>query len=192
MRLPQLILPSFLSAAIFLFSCSSEPEKDKGLTGQFSGILPALVQNDSNLFHGLALGMSKEQVKKLALETDSLSLEEPDYLLFEGSLGPGQEYTYDCNFDAKGLSDITLDIHLKNEKNAHVLFSDFRKYFGLRYGNPVDSTMIWSWDIKGSRPAILDLQEEEDYGYGKLMISFYDASFEPDSLGGQIDSLFIP
>lgn len=199
MRLPQLSLVYFslaLSAGIFLFSCSSDPETKNDLVSKYNGILPALVQNDSNLFHGIALGMNKTEVKNLSLKTDSLGMEEADYLLFEGRLGPGQEYTYDCLFDDKGLLDLTLDIHLKKEKNAHVLFTDFRNYFTQKYGPPIDSVDIWSWNVKDSkRPAIVDLQEEDGYGYGKLLITMYDRTFEPDTLDGEgmfDDSLILP
>ena len=195
MRLPQIISTSLLlcfGAGIYLASCSSEPEPDNSLVGQFKGILPALVQNDSNLFHGIALGMKKEDVKKFALPSDSLGMEEPEYLQFEGRLGPDQEYIYDCLFDDKGLTDLTIDIFLKKEKNAHVLFTDFRNYFTKKYGPPTDSVVFWSWEVKsGARPAIIDLVEEEDWGYGKLQISMYDRNFEPDTSSSEMDSLFL-
>lgn len=195
MRLPQFISTTLLlsfGAGIYLASCSSEPEPDTSLVGQFKGILPALVQNDSNLFHGIALGMKKEDVKKFALTGDSLGMEEADYLQYEGRLGPDQEYIYDCMFDDKGLTDLTIDIFLKKEKNAHVLFTDFRNYFTKKYGAPTDSIMVWSWEVKsGTRPAIIDLVEEEDWGYGKLQISMYDRNFAPDTSKSEMDSLFL-
>lgn len=195
MRLPQIISTTFLlslGAGIYLSSCSSEPEPKNDIVSQFNGILPVLMKNDTNLFHGIALGMNKAEVKKLALATDSLGMEENDYLQFEGRLGPGQEYIYDCLFDDKGLNDMTLDIFLKNEKNAHVLFTDFRNYFTRKYGQPTDSIMFWSWDVNtGKRPAVIDLIEEEDWGYGKLQISIYDREFEPDTSGFELDSLVL-
>lgn len=196
MRLPQFFSAAFLlsfGAGIYLASCSSDPEPDNSLVGQFKGVLPALVQNDSNLFHGIALGMNKEEVKKFVLKTDSLAVEDQEYLQYEGRLGPGQEYIYDCLFDDKGLRDLTIDIFLKNDKNAHVLFTDFRNYFTKKYGPPTDSIMFWSWEVKsGSRPAIIDLIEEEDWGYGKLQIAMYDRDFEPDTASSsELDSLFL-
>ena len=141
-----------------------------------------MMQNDAGLFHGISLGMTMDEVKKNVAPGDSMGTEQKDYLEFEGKLAPQKLYDYDCNFDEKGLKDMTLDIHLKDEKNADSLYLDFKNYFSKRYGAPTetDGTTMWISN-EGKRPAKIILEEEEDYLYGKLTITFFDKTFDPPS-----------
>ncbi|MBI3511126.1 MAG: hypothetical protein HY064_10720 [Bacteroidetes bacterium] len=176
MRLPQFVPVIFLS---LIFSCSGEPDNNKKIVSQFTGILPQLMQNDSGLFHGIVLGMSMADVKKNITPQDSLGVEQPGYLQYEGKLATQKIYDYDCNFDEKGLKDMTIDIHLKDEKNSDALFRDFRNYFTKKYGNPIDTTSDFIWQINaGKRPAKLMLRQGDDYLYGELTFAFYDKAFD--------------
>ena len=189
MRLSQLLKLSV--CCLFFVGCSSTPEPNKLIVSQFQGLVPLVMQNDEGLFHGIQLGMTVAEVKKNVTTGDSLSSEEKNYLLFEGKLAPTTIYDYDCNFDEKGLKDITLDIHLKGEKNADSLYADFKNYFSKRYCAPSESdgTTIWI-STEGKRPAKIVLQEEEDYLYGKLTIAFFDKTYDPQIISN--DSLVLP
>jgi hypothetical protein len=190
MRFSQIL--TYSVCCFFVAACSNPPETNKKIVSQFHGLLPVVMQNDDGLFHGISLGMTMDEVKKNVIPSDSIGAEQKDYLEFEGKLAPNKLYDYDCNFDEKGLKDITLDIHLKDEKNADSLYTDFKNYFSKRYGMPSESdgTTIWISN-EGKRPAKIVLQEEEDYLYGKLTIAFFDKTFDPpsDSTG---DSLILP
>jgi hypothetical protein len=160
-------------------ACSSEPEPKKDIVSQFSGLLPTVMQNDEGLFHGISLGMTLDEVKKNVLPSDSMSKLEENKYLFEGKLAPNKEFSYECDFDAKGLNDITLDIYLKDEKNADSLYTDFSNYFSKRYGMPMMSEGVTTWIAnEGKRPAKIILEKEEDYQYGKLTITFFDKNFD--------------
>jgi hypothetical protein len=175
----------------FCFSCGPENEAKHGLVDEFRGLLPAIIVNDSALFHGIDLGMNPQEIKKNLSPTDSVSMEEADYLFCEGKLGTQKEYTYECSFNEKGLFDLTLDLYLKDEENATVLLTDFRTYFNKKYGPPLDSLPYYIWEISGKHPAILELEEEADYGYGKLRISFYDQAFDDKRWKLNNDSLIL-
>jgi hypothetical protein len=178
---------------LFFAACSNTPEPNKQIVSQFSGLLPQIVQNDEGLFHGISLGMTMDEVKKNVAPGDSMgsTAEQKDYLEFEGKLTAQKLYDYDCNFDEKGLKDITLDIHLKDEKNADSLYTDFKNYFSKRYGAPTetDGTTMWT-TTEGKRPAKIILQEDEEFLYGKLTITFFDKNFDPPAVNA--DSVLLP
>ncbi|HTL82532.1 MAG TPA: hypothetical protein VL651_12555 [Bacteroidia bacterium] len=187
MRLPHFILLFFLSA---LFSCTSETPANNKIVSQFTGVLPQVIQNDSALLHGLRLGMNIVEVKKAAHDFDSLAVEQPDYLQFEHRISARKSFTYDCEFDKNGLSAITMDIFLEDEKNGDSLYDDFEKYFTLRFGKPDESGTNPTWTANiGNRPAKIELEEDEGYMYGKLTIWFYDATFDAPSPDGDTAAL---
>ncbi|CAN5910174.1 hypothetical protein BH11BAC7_BH11BAC7_00140 [soil metagenome] len=173
---------SFVICCMLIAACSSQLEPKKDIVSQFSGLLPSIVQNDEGVFHGIALGMLLDEVKKNVPATDSMSKLEENKYLFEGKLSPNKEYSYECTFDSKGLNDLTLDIYLKDETNADSLYMDFSNYFSKRYGMPVAEEGITTWTTtEGKRPARIILEKEEDYTYGKLTITFFDKSFDSPS-----------
>ncbi|MDQ3110573.1 MAG: hypothetical protein M3R17_11820 [Bacteroidota bacterium] len=181
----------FIICCSFIAACSSEPEPKKDIVSQFSGVLPGIMQNDEGLFHGISLGMTLEEVQKNIPPSDSMSKLEENKYLFEGKLSPNKEYSYECDFDSKGLNDITLDIYLKDEKNGDSLYTDFSNYFSKRYGMPVVEEGIATWTVnEGKRPAKIILEKEEEYLYGKLTITFFDKNF--DSPSTAIDSMPLP
>ncbi len=175
-----------------LAACSTEPELKKDIVNQFSGSLPKIMQHDEGIFHGISLGMTLDEVKKNIPATDSMSKLEENKYLFEGKLSAAKEYTYECTFDSKGLNDITLDIYLKDEKNADSLYTDFSNYFSKRHGMPVLEEGVTTWTTsEGKRPAKIILEKEEDYQYGKLKITFFDKSFDSPSMDLS-DTLLLP
>ncbi|MGL5890663.1 MAG: hypothetical protein ACRC3B_12295 [Bacteroidia bacterium] len=187
----RLIGYSFLTLFI-LAGCSSEPSPKKEIVSQFTGIVPRVMDNDEGIFHGIELGMTADEVKKKALPGDSLSAAtESNYLFFEAKIDSAAEYTYECSFDAKGLSTLTLMIYQKKETSAAQLFTDFKNYFTKKYGNPFDAGFGYIWEIPaGKRPAKITLREESDeYLYGVVSVEFYDRSFEPRPVSS--DSLVI-
>ena len=180
----------FICSALFA-ACSSEPEPKKDIVNQFSGLLPSIMQHDEGLFHGISLGMTIDEVKQHVPETDSMSKLEENKYLFEGKLSAEKEFSYECDFDTKGLNDITLDIHLKDEENADSLFTDFSNYFSKRYGMPIVEEGITTWTTnEGKRPAKIILEQEVDYLYGKLTITFFDKNFDLPS--SEADTINLP
>lgn len=196
---PVLTAPFF---CLFLAACSSTPEPETEIISQFKGQLPLIVENDSGLLHGISLGMTPEEVKKNALEEDSLGIDDPAgmTLLFERRLTADRkkEYTYECKFDNKGLYELTLEIHLKDQPDADSLYMDFANYYSKRYGmaqTPEGRTM-WVTD-EGKRPAKIILEDNTaEYNYGKLTIVFFDRSFDPPPSASDslllIDTLLLP
>ncbi|GAB4138454.1 MAG: hypothetical protein Fur0041_13430 [Bacteroidia bacterium] len=177
-----------------LFSCNEaeEPRSNTTLVSQFNGVLPAIMRNDDSLFHGIALGMTQEEVKRTAQKPDSLSQEEKGYLFYEGRISSGKEYTWECTFDEKGLASVTVDIYLKDEETAGPQFDDFRNYFTKKYGTPEDTGESLIWTVSGKRPARIELYQEFEYAHGKLALYFYDSSFSPRFGSGSSDSLILP
>lgn len=182
-----------ISVVLFISACSSPktPAPPTAFVSQFKGLLPELMNNDSGLFHGIVLGMKPEEVKHFSIKGDSLSLEDKTTLILEGKPGEGKEYTYECQFDEKGLHTIILDVYLKNEPNSDSLLEDFRKYFTLKYGPSDESRDTYTWTVdRGVRPAKIQLQEDPGYPYGELTITFFDKTFDQEIPEG--DSLIIP
>jgi hypothetical protein len=193
-QLRNLVVVLLFPAALgfFFTACSSTPPAPPTkYVSQFKGLLPQIMDNDSGLFHGILLGMKPEEVKHFSIKSDSLSLEDKETLIYEGKLEGAKEYTYECNFDEKGLHTVILEIHLKDEPNADSLLADFNRYFTLRYGPADESRGILSWNPSGgTRPARIELEEDPDYTYGKLTISFFDQSFDKAPQDG--DSIVLP
>jgi hypothetical protein len=188
MRSP--FLPAVILAFSFLAGCFTpeEPGMPTKIISQYKGVLPQVMENDSGIFHGILLGMTPEEVKKSVSEKDSLAVELENYLQFEGDLATSKKYVYDCEFDEKGLKDVTIDIFLRDEQNADSLYSQFISYFTKRYGPPTDTipTAMW-FTTEGKRPAkIILIDETPEYTYGKLTITFVDKSFDmemgPDTI----------
>ncbi|HLG03374.1 MAG TPA: hypothetical protein VI731_07240 [Bacteroidia bacterium] len=177
--------PLLLALLFFIFlaaACSSDkPEMPDKIISQYTGILPKVMENDSGIYHGILLGMTPEEVKQSVSEKDSLGQEEKNYLQFEGFLAPFKEYSYDCNFDEKGLKDVTIDIFLHDEQTGDSLYEQFMSYFTQRYGPPVETLPLLIWETsEGKRPAKIILEDETpQYMYGKLTITFVDKSFDP-------------
>lgn len=188
MRLYNFLI--FIVCCSLFAACSSEPERKKDIVDQFTGSLPTIMQHDEGLFHGISLGMTLEEVKQNVPPSDSMSKLEENKYLFEGKLSANKEFSYECDFDSKGLNDITLDIYLKDEPNADSLFTDFSNYFSKRYGMPVLEEGVTTWITnEGKRPAKIILEKEEDYLYGKLTITFFDKNFDLPSTDADTTNL---
>ncbi len=186
-------LPFFCFSLFLITSCSDDPKINNEIVLRHSPLTQAIYFSDDSLLHGISLGMTKEDVKKLALPTDSLSQEEADYLLYEGRIDSFKNYTWDCEFDSAGLYALTLDIYLKDEDSPEVWFNDLSGYFTEKYGQGTDDGVALTWEVKtGKRPARIELMEDTEYIYGKLTVYYYDLAFIPmekDTL--PMDSLYL-
>ena len=176
-------------------ACSQDPELNNKLVSAHSPLTQQVFYTDDSLLHGISLGMSKQDVIKALAPGDSVTEEEKEYLLVEGSLDQTKYYSWECQFDAAGLSSITLDVYITDEEHATNELTDITAYFSDKYGPPTDDGMALTWEVKtGRRPARIELMEDTEYPYGKLSVYYYDLSFIPaptiDSLSA--DSLFLP
>lgn len=183
-------------SVVILDSCSSEPELNNKLLISHSPLVQKIFYSDDSLFHGISLGMTKDEVKKMLAPGDSIMEESADYLYVEGSFDTSKIYSWDCDFDEKGLAALTLDVYLKDEESATEWYTDITAYFTDRFGPATDDGIALSWEIKNAkRPARIELVEEMGYGYGKLNVHYYDLSFIPmmeeDSVPTS-DSFFLP
>lgn len=184
---------SVLVLLLFGLGCSDTPTVNNEILLRHSPLVQAIFFSDDSLLHGISLGMKKEDVKKLALPGDSLSQEEPDYLLYEGHFSSEKTYTWDCEFDSAGLYSLTLDVYLKDETSAKDWYNDLSAYYTEKYGPGTDDGFAMTWEIKNAkRPARIELLEDTEYPYGKLTVYYYDLTFIPldsDTISG--DSLFL-
>jgi hypothetical protein len=180
---------------VVLASCSSEPEVNNKLLLTHTPLVQKIFHSDDSLFHGISLGMTKEEVKKMLAPGDSITEEDQEYLLVEGSFDEHKHFTWDCEFDSAGLYALTLDVYLKDEETATEWYTDITAYFTDRFGPATDDGIALTWEIKNAkRPARVELLEEMGYGYGKLNVYYYDLSFIPMSEGDTLpsDSFFLP
>ncbi len=186
---------SALLVVAFAFGCSSEPEVNNKLLVSHTPLVQQIFYSDDSLFHGISLGMTRDEVKKMLAPGDSITEEANDYLLAEGTVDEQKTYSWACQFDSAGLYALTLDIFLKDEETATNWYKDMNAYFTDKYGPGTDDGMVLTWEIKtGKRPARLELVEEMGYGYGMLSVYYYDLSFIPlegDTIPSG-DSFFLP
>ena len=169
-----------VSLVVVLTSCSDEPEVNNKLLLTHTPLVQKIFYSDDSLFHGISLGMSKSEVKKMLAPGDSILEEHDDYLYVEGQFDTAKIYSWDCDFDGKGLSALTVDIYLKDEQNATDWLTDITAYFTDRFGPPMDDGIALTWEVKNTlRPARIELVEEMGYGYGKINVYYYDLSFIP-------------
>lgn len=186
---------SALLVTAFAFGCSGEPEVNNKLLVSHTPLVQQIFYSDDSLFHGISLGMKPEEVKKMLAPGDSITEEENDYLLAEGTVDEQKTYSWSCQFDSSGLYALTIDIFLKDEEAATAWYKDLTAYFTDKYGPGTDDGMVLTWEIKtGKRPARLELVEEMGYGYGMLSVYYYDLSFIPlegDTIPSD-DSFFLP
>lgn len=191
------IVAGFAVSVFVLASCSDEPELNNKLLLTHTPLVQEIFYTDDSLLHGISLGMKKDEVKKLLAPGDSITLEESDYLMVEGKFGEPKNYLWECEFDADGLSALSLEIFLKDEETATDWYTDITAYFTDKYGPATDDGMALTWEIRNAkRPARIELAEEMGYGYGKLNIHYYDLSYIPaldesDSIQTS-DSFFLP
>jgi hypothetical protein len=184
-----------IASVILCASCSSEPEVNNKLLVTHTPLVQKIFYSDDSLFHGISLGMTKEEVKKLLAPGDSITEEDQEYLLVEGKFDDHKHFTWDCEFDSAGLYALTLDVYLMDEETATEWYTDITAYFTDRFGPATDDGVALTWEVKNSkRPARIELTEEMGYGYGKLNVYYYDLSFIPfnDSDTIPTDSFFLP
>ncbi|MFM2017712.1 MAG: hypothetical protein RL007_1368 [Bacteroidota bacterium] len=189
----RVLLAFFISVTI-LAGCSGEPEVNNKILINHTPFVQYIFQSDDSLLHGITLGQKKEIVKKNAAANDSLSLEESDYVFYEGKFDPTHYYTYECSFDSAGVYSLTLDIYLTSDESGTGVFQDITAYFTEKYGPATDDGYSLVWEIKNTqRPFRIELQEDTEYPYGKVTMDCYDLSFVPEETepSGQ-DSLFLP
>lgn len=189
-----LLFASLLSVVV-LVSCSSEPEVNNKLLATHTPLVQKIFYSDDSLFHGISLGMTKDEVKKMLAPGDSITEEDQEYLLVEGKFDEQKHFTWDCEFDSAGLYALTLDVYLMDEEIATEWYTDITAYFTDRFGPATDDGVALTWEVKNSkRPARIELIEEMGYGYGKLNVYYYDLSFIPfeDSDTIPSDSFFLP
>lgn len=190
------LIAASLPVVFFAFGCSSDPELNNKLLVSHTPLVQQIFYSDDSLFHGISLGMTKEEVKKALAPGDSITDESADYLLVEGMFGAPKNYLWECQFDSAGLSALSLEVFLKDEETATEWHKDITAYFTDKYGPATDDGMSLSWEIKNTkRPARIELTEDMGYGYGKLNVHYYDLSFIPITEGDSIpttDSFFLP
>jgi hypothetical protein len=187
-------LLSIFVFSLVLFACSGDPELNNKILINHTPFVQYIFHTDDSLLHGITLGMKKEDVKKAAVSHDSLSLEEEDYLFYEGKFDRTHYYTYECSFDTAGAYSLTLDIYLTAEESGTGVFQDVTAYFTEKYGPAEDDGYSLTWTIKNTRrPFRIELREDTEYPYGKVTMDCYDLSFVPDeSDPSPQDSLFLP
>lgn len=190
------VLFSLFVIAVVLGACSGEPEVNNKLLLTHTPLVQKIFYSDDSLFHGISLGMTKEEVKKMLAPGDSITEEDNEYLYVEGQYDTSKIYSWECEFDEKGLATLALEIFLRDEETATEWYTDITSYFTDRFGPATDDGVALTWEItKAKRPARIELTEEMGYGYGKLNVYYYDLSFIPLNEGDTLpasDSFFLP
>lgn len=185
-----------IAGIVTLASCSSEPEVNNKLLLTHTPLVQKIFYSDDSLFHGISLGMTKEEVKKMLAPGDSITEEDNEYLYVEGQFDTSKIYSWECEFDEKGLSTLALEVFLRDEETATEWYTDITAYFTDRFGPATDDGVALTWEItKAKRPTRIELTEEMGYGYGKLNVYYYDLSFIPMNEGDSLpasDSFFLP
>lgn len=184
---------AFILSAV-LFACSGDQGLNNKLLVNHTPFVQHIFHSDDSLLHGITFGMNKADVKKSATHNDSLSLEESDYLFYEGKFDATHYYTYECSFDSAGLYALTLDIYLTSDESGTGVFQDVTAYFTEKYGPAEDDGYSLTWTLKNTRrPFRIELREDTEYPYGKVTMDCYDLSFVPEDPGTSTqDSLFLP
>jgi hypothetical protein len=180
--------------SVVLLACSGDAALNNKLLVNHSPFVQYIFHSDDSLLHGITFGMNKAEVKKAAIQHDSLSVEEPDYLFYEGKFDATQYYTYECSFDSAGMYALTLDIYLTADESGTGIFQDVTAYFTEKYGAAEDDGYSLTWTLKNTRrPFRIELREDTEYPYGKVTMDCYDLSFVPeDPETSTQDSLFLP
>lgn len=189
------LVSSLTPIVLVLCSCSNEPQLNNELLLTHTPLVQQIFYSDDSLFHGISLGMTQAEVKKMLAPGDSITEEASDYLFVEGTFEEQKTYSWACEFDSAGLYALSLGIFLKDEENATEWYKDITAYFTDKYGAGTDDGVALTWEIKnGKRPARIELVEEMGYGYGMLSVYYYDLSFIPlqgDTVPSH-DSFFLP
>ncbi len=157
---------------LLLFSCHGElPEVSKH--GQ---IVEMIVQNDSGLFRGIELGVTKQELK--AKERAKLAEGQDDYLLYEVTLDSNNYSIIIYSFDAIGLKEINVSIYVTDEDELDDTENNFKNYFTNKYGVSTTSKGFTTWKVQSTNTmnAALNMGQEIDPdGTKKLILTFYDA-----------------
>lgn len=159
-----------LCVGFFIASCGG---------GGGTSVFDSIIKSKIGHFRGVEIGAALDEVKKS--ESDKPQDEEDDYLYYDIALNGEDSYAISYSFDEKGLYEIQVDVFLEKPQAATDLFSEFRTYFGEKYGSVKEEDDGYaSWLITSDISEEIEISlidESEGYDYGKISITFYDLDY---------------
>jgi hypothetical protein len=176
-----------LSMVVFMSSCQEGGENNERLasdsthfdsiSGQdnYTRKFQNLIKNEDGFFRGVSFGMSREEV--IALE-DTLKKADKNE-------GDTLDYLINYNFPetaeviyyigkGKKVNRIQVDIYPEGLDSQKEIFSDFRNYFTLKYGQPAaesENEVVWKSTVNNLQ---ITLRKQGNQKVHDLQIDFIE------------------
>lgn len=129
----------FLIAAVLLYSCNTPPPLPK----EYGDYFYKTINSDNWHIRGMEVGVSLDSVK--LKETAKLVKQTNELLYYEDHFNDTDYYNISYYFDKYLLYEIRLEINIKNQKKATLLYNDLNKFFSKNLGeiHKIESYNIW-------------------------------------------------
>jgi len=166
------VFPVFISI-IFLLGFSSCLKKKE---------IESIVKVPDSQFHGVNLGdtpkqvMVAEQGNKLGDKSNG-----ENFISYEFELEEGENYYVGYSFDQGKLYDIQVDFFLKTPDRAEELYSQFKDFYTLKFGQShiEEGYTVWADKAKDKQVTVSLIDESTEYrkGEGKLSLSLFNINY---------------
>lgn len=144
--------------------------------------IETIVKVPDSQFHGVNLGdnpkqvMVAEQGNKLGDKSNG-----ENFISYEFDLEDGENYFVGYSFDDGKLYDIQVDFFLEDKQRAGTLFSEFKDFYTLKFGEShvEKGYTIWANKVDGKQVTVslLDDSDEQKKGAGKLSLSIFNINY---------------
>lgn len=127
------------------------------------------------MFRGISL---EDDIQKInSAEKIKLLEKDSTYLLYEDTLGATDTYTVEYRFEKNKLTEIRLDVYVKDLEKWKIIFENFRAHFNVKYGKCSHEHDSFVWKINDGNINIVLTDESTDYKDGKLSLEIFYVSF---------------
>ena len=155
---------------LFFLSCDYHSR-----TADYGETFQKIIKPDDGIFRGVLLGDLFEKIR--SSENGTLLEQDSSYLFYEYKLDSSDTYTVEYQFENKKLSEIRLDVYIKDVRNWKILFENLKEYFNEKYGNCTSENESFIWRTNAGSIQIVLTDESADYDEGILSLEFFYTSF---------------
>jgi hypothetical protein len=172
---------SLLFTILLVHSCKQKPQ-----VAAYNETFQSIFVSDEGQFRGVNIGDDMETVKQV--EKGTLIEEQPNYLLYQDTLGQQDLFDVAYYFDPSGLYTINFRGNFKQEQRANEVFTSFHDYYTRLHGNPSIRDGYYTWKTKSEKSEHIEISlinhrtqidihgtlEGQEGGFISLSIMNYD------------------
>jgi hypothetical protein len=145
-----------LSGIVLLFivllqiSCTQKPE-----VAAYDETFQNIFVSDSGQFRGVNIGDNLETVRQT--ERGTLIEAQPNYLLYQDTLGRNDTFDVAYYFDPSGLYTINFRGNFNKTERANQVFTSFNDYYTRLHGNPSIRDGYYTWKTSSEKSKHIEI-----------------------------------